>query len=91
VILTDRWEELSRSGDHDAATLAVARELANAMCEEVFSRMGLSCIVDEHAAVVSGRGLTFIFPRRGNALPVKYMGTGAPRERRRKSDPEEAP
>jgi hypothetical protein len=68
----DLWEALEANEDYDKATLAVAKELAFEMCSEIFERLGLSVMTDEVALRVAGRGATFVFPLRGNNVPMKY-------------------
>lgn len=76
----DHWEELEASGDYDAKTLVVAKELAFDMCREIFERLGLSTMTNEVSLRVSGRGTTVVFPLRGNSVPLKYIDrVGTPR------------
>ena len=90
MFMRDRWEELRDGGNYDRRTVEVARELADEMCREIFDKMGYSVVVDDVAVRVSGRGLTFIFPLRGSAVPMKYMDpVGFSRGRRESSATDE--
>lgn len=80
MFMLDRWEELESSGNYDLETLQVAKDLAFTMCSTIFERMGLSIMTDEASLRVAGRGATFVFPLRGNNIPMKYAGReGTPR------------
>ena len=70
----DLWEALEANENYDKPTLAVAKELAFEMCSEIFERLGLSVTTDEAALRIAGRGATFVFPLRGNNVPMKYAG-----------------
>jgi hypothetical protein len=70
----DLWEELEANENYDKPTLAVAKELAFEMCSDIFERLGLSATTDESSLRVAGRGATFVFPLRGNNVPMKYAG-----------------
>jgi hypothetical protein len=70
----DAWEALMTNEDYDQSTVAVAKELAFEMCAELIDRLGMSAVTDEAALRISGRGLTFLIPLRGNSVPMKYAG-----------------
>ena len=74
MFMLDRWEELESDGSYDRETLQVAKDLAFAMCADIFFRMGLTATADEVSLRVAGRGATFVFPLRGNSIPMKYAG-----------------
>jgi len=83
----DLWEELEADKNNDKPTLAAAKELAFAMCAEIFERLGLSATTDESSLRVAGRGATFVFPLRGNHVPMKYPARrGTPRAGTKRSD-----
>lgn len=70
MIMLDRWEEMMADPRLDHETVRLARELADAMCAEIFARMGMTAVVNERSLVVSGRGLQYVFSlREGSHVP----------------------
>jgi len=70
MFMHDRWDELRETGDPD--TVSAAQALADEMCSVIFDRMGLPVVKEEKSLVVVGRGLKYVFPFRGNNIPLKY-------------------
>jgi len=70
MFMHDRWDELRESGDADTAL--AAQDLADEMCSVIFDRMGLTVLKEEKSLVVVGRGLKYVFPLRGDNIPLKY-------------------
>jgi hypothetical protein len=73
MIMLDRWEALAADSQLDKSTVEVCQSLAFAMCKEIFERMGLDVRPVENALVVSGRGLTYLFPTRDKTISSKTL------------------
>ena len=75
--MLDRWEAMLAevSADRDSRLVEIllaAQGLADEMCSAIFDRMGLTVVRDDKSLTVSGRGLRYVFPLRGDNVPLKY-------------------
>jgi len=73
MIMLDKWEEMASDIRYDRHTVEACRELAFAMCNEIFVRMGLDVQFTEDALRVAGRGCTYLFPTRGRAIKARAL------------------
>ena len=72
MFMLDRWDALRADEEMDSDTVSAAQALADEMCLVLFDRMGLTVVNEEKSLVVVGRGLRYVFPLRGNNIPLKY-------------------
>lgn len=82
MFMLDRWEAMLAENSTDREILLAAQELADEMCSVIFDRMGLTVMKDDKSLTVSGRGLRYIFPLRGDNVPMKYNNHNRGRRRR---------
>lgn len=72
MFMLDRWDALRADEAMDSDTVSAAQALADEMCSAIIDRMGLTVVRDEKSLVVVGRGLRYVFPLRGDNIPLKY-------------------
>jgi hypothetical protein len=72
MFMLDRWDALRADEEMDSDTVSAAQALADEMCQAIIDRMGLTVVRDEKSLVVVGRGLRYVFPLRGDNIPLKY-------------------